>query len=31
MKKNLFPTDFSETATIAFVHVLEFAKIVKSD
>ena len=31
MKKILFPTDFSETATNAFVHALEFAKIVQAE
>ncbi len=31
MKKILFPTDFSEVATNAFVHALEFAKIVKGE
>lgn len=31
MKKILFPTDFSESATNAFVHALEFAKIVKAE
>ena len=31
MKKILFPTDFSETATNAFVHALELAKIVKGE
>ncbi|WP_431241705.1 universal stress protein [Flavobacterium sp. P21] len=31
MKKILFPTDFSEVATNAFVHALEFAKIVKAE
>ena len=31
MKKILFPTDFSEAATNAFVHALEFAKIVKGE
>ncbi|ABQ05730.1 MULTISPECIES: universal stress protein [Flavobacterium] len=31
MKKILFPTDFSEAATNAFVHALEFAKIVKAE
>ena len=31
MKKILFPTDFSETATNAFVHALEFAKIVNGE
>ncbi|RTZ01733.1 universal stress protein [Flavobacterium bomense] len=31
MKKNLFPTDFSEVATNAFVHALEFAKIVQGE
>lgn len=31
MKKILFPTDFSEASTNAFVHALEFAKIVKGE
>ncbi|POY40542.1 universal stress protein UspA [Flavobacterium alvei] len=31
MKKILFPTDFSETAENAFVHALEFAKIVNGE
>ncbi|MCP2029750.1 nucleotide-binding universal stress UspA family protein [Flavobacterium sp. HSC-32F16] len=31
MKKILFPTDFSDAATNAFVHALEFAKIVKAE
>jgi nucleotide-binding universal stress UspA family protein/flavin-binding protein dodecin len=31
MKKILFPTDFSEAANNAFVHALEFAKIVKGE
>ena len=31
MKKILFPTDFSEVATNAFVHALEFAKIVQAE
>lgn len=31
MKKILFPTDFSETANNAFVHALEFAKIVNGE
>ena len=31
MKKILFPTDFSDVATNAFVHALEFAKIVKGE
>lgn len=31
MKKILFPTDFSECATNAFVHALEFAKIVDAE
>ncbi|MBX9807404.1 MAG: universal stress protein [Flavobacteriaceae bacterium] len=31
MKKILFPTDFSEAATNAFVHALEFAKIVNGE
>ncbi|OIV40919.1 universal stress protein [Flavobacterium johnsoniae] len=31
MKKILFPTDFSEAATNAFVHALEFARIVKAE
>ncbi|WP_291147893.1 universal stress protein [Flavobacterium sp. UBA7680] len=31
MKKILFPTDFSEAATNAFVHALEFAKVVKAE
>lgn len=31
MKKILFPTDFSEVADNAFVHALEFAKIVKGE
>jgi nucleotide-binding universal stress UspA family protein len=31
MKKILFPTDFSEAADNAFVHALEFAKIVKGE
>jgi nucleotide-binding universal stress UspA family protein len=31
MKKILFPTDFSEVATNAFVHALEFAKIVQGE
>lgn len=31
MKRILFPTDFSETATNAFVHALEFAKMVKGE
>lgn len=31
MKKILFPTDFSETATNAFVHALEFAKTVNGE
>lgn len=31
MKKILFPTDFSEVATNAFVHALEFAKMVQGE
>lgn len=31
MKKILFPTDFSKVATNAFVHALEFAKIVQGE
>lgn len=31
MKKILFPTDFSEVATNAFVHALEFAKVVNGE
>ena len=31
MKKILFPTDFSEVATNAFIHALEFAKIVHGE
>lgn len=31
MKKILFPTDFSEGATNAFIHALEFAKIVNAE
>ncbi len=31
MKKILFPTDFSETATNAFIHALEFAKKVNGE
>lgn len=31
MKKILFPTDFSEAATNAFVHALKFAKMVKGE
>ena len=31
MKKILFPTDFSEVATNAFVHALEFAKKIKGE
>lgn len=31
MKKILFPTDFSEAADNAFIHALEFAKIVKGE
>ncbi|MBF2707754.1 universal stress protein [Flavobacterium soyangense] len=31
MKKILFPTDFSEVATNAFIHALEFAKIVQGE
>lgn len=31
MKKILFPTDFSDVATNAFVHALEFAKVVKAE
>lgn len=31
MKKILFPTDFSEAATNAFVHALEFAKVVDAE
>lgn len=31
MKKILFPTDFSETANHAFVHALEFAKVVHAE
>ena len=31
MKKILFPTDFSDTATNAFVHALEFAKKVNAE
>lgn len=31
MKKILFPTDFSEAASNAFVHALEFAKIVNAE
>jgi nucleotide-binding universal stress UspA family protein len=31
MKRILFPTDFSEVATNAFVHALEFAKIVHGE
>ncbi|WP_348797343.1 universal stress protein [Flavobacterium adhaerens] len=31
MKKILFPTDFSEVANNAFIHALEFAKIIKGE
>ncbi|OXE98174.1 nucleotide-binding universal stress UspA family protein [Flavobacterium araucananum] len=31
MKKIIFPTDFSDSATNAFVHALEFAKIVNAE
>jgi nucleotide-binding universal stress UspA family protein len=31
MKKILFPTDFTDVATNAFIHALEFAKIVKGE
>jgi nucleotide-binding universal stress UspA family protein len=31
MKRILFPTDFSEAATNAFVHALEFAKVVQGE
>ena len=31
MKRILFPTDFSETATNAFLHALEFAKVVNGE
>ena len=31
MKKILFPTDFSECATNAFVHALEFSKVVNAE
>ena len=31
MKKILFPTDFSEAANNAFVHALEFAKLVHGE
>jgi nucleotide-binding universal stress UspA family protein len=31
MKKILFPTDFSEAANNAFIHALEFAKIIKGE
>ncbi len=31
MKRILFPTDFSEVATNAFVHALEFAKLVQGE
>lgn len=31
MKRILFPTDFSEAATNAFIHALEFAKIVQGE
>lgn len=31
MKKILFPTDFSEAATNAFVHALEFARVVNAE
>lgn len=31
MKKILFPTDFSEVASNAFIHALEFAKIVQGE
>lgn len=31
MKKILFPTDFSDAATNAFIHALEFAKIVNGE
>ena len=31
MKKILFPTDFSEVANNAFVHALEFAKMVHGE
>lgn len=31
MKRILFPTDFSEVATNAFIHALEFAKIVQGE
>ena len=31
MKKILFPTDFSEVATNAFIHALEFAKMVQGE
>ncbi|WP_433831477.1 universal stress protein [Flavobacterium anhuiense] len=31
MKKILFPTDFSDAATNAFIHALEFAKVVNAE
>ena len=31
MKRILFPTDFSEAATNAFVHALEFAKSIDGE
>jgi nucleotide-binding universal stress UspA family protein len=31
MKKILFPTDFSEVANNAFIHALEFAKLVNGE
>ena len=31
MKRILFPTDFSEVATNAFIYALEFAKIVEGE
>jgi nucleotide-binding universal stress UspA family protein len=31
MKRILFPTDFSEAATNAFIHALQFAKIVQGE
>jgi nucleotide-binding universal stress UspA family protein len=31
MKRILFPTDFSETATNALIHALEFAKVIKGE
>jgi nucleotide-binding universal stress UspA family protein len=31
MKRILFPTDFSEIATNAFIHVLQFAKVIQAE